>query len=45
MSDTALLQAALEYARRGWRVLPLKTGEKTPNGGLVPTDTKTQQLT
>jgi putative DNA primase/helicase len=36
MTDNALLQAALEYAKRGWRVLPLKTGEKTPNGGLVP---------
>jgi putative DNA primase/helicase len=35
MTDNALLQAALEYARRGWPVLPLTAGEKAPNGGLV----------
>ena len=36
MGDNPLLLAALEYAKRGWRVLPLKTGEKPPYGGLVP---------
>jgi|GEM_PF-2489166 hypothetical protein len=28
MTDNTLLQAALEYARRGWPVLPLHPGEK-----------------
>jgi len=35
MTDNALLQSALEYARLGWPVLPLRPGEKkplTPNG-------------
>jgi hypothetical protein len=30
MSDNALLRAALEYARHGWPVLPLRPGEKIP---------------
>jgi hypothetical protein len=30
MSENALLQSALEYAERGWPVLPLRPGEKTP---------------
>jgi len=29
-TDNAILNAALEYAARGWFVFPLKTGEKTP---------------
>jgi len=28
--------AAFEYTRRGWSLLPLKVGEKAPNGELVP---------
>lgn len=31
-----MLSAALSYARRGWPVLPLKAGEKVPDGRLVP---------
>lgn len=31
-----LLEAALSYARRGWHVLPLEPGKKTPDGRLVP---------
>ncbi|HTW97921.1 MAG TPA: bifunctional DNA primase/polymerase, partial [Acidimicrobiales bacterium] len=31
-----LLAAALSYVRRGWPVLPLKAGEKLPDGRLVP---------
>ena len=30
------LEAALAYARLGYRVLPLHPGEKRPHGGLVP---------
>ncbi|HTW97699.1 MAG TPA: bifunctional DNA primase/polymerase, partial [Acidimicrobiales bacterium] len=30
-----LLSAALSYVRRGWPVLPLKAGEKLPDGRLV----------
>jgi hypothetical protein len=31
-----LLSAALSYVRRGWPVLPLRRGEKVPDGRLVP---------
>ncbi len=31
-----LLAAALSYARRGWAVLPLRAGDKVPDGRLVP---------
>lgn len=30
MNEKAFLQAALSYAQRGWPVLPLRPGEKTP---------------
>jgi hypothetical protein len=30
MNENAFLQAALSYAQRGWPVLPLRPGEKTP---------------
>lgn len=33
---TVLRNAALEYADRGWHVLPLQPGQKRPMGGLVP---------
>jgi hypothetical protein len=38
MTDTSneLLNAALNYAERGWPVLPLWPGKKTPLGKLVP---------
>ena len=32
----SVLQAALCYARRGWYVLPLTPGQKTPYSALVP---------
>ena len=32
----SLFEAALAYARLGYRVLPLPPGEKRPHGGLVP---------
>jgi len=35
MSDNVLLRAALEYARRGWSVLPLNASTKAPEGRLV----------
>jgi hypothetical protein len=31
-----LLEAALDYASRGWPVLPLRPGNKVPDGALVP---------
>ena len=31
-----LRAAALDYAKRGWPVLPLRPRDKTPNGLLVP---------
>ncbi len=31
-----MLEAAIEYAQRGWPVLPLKAGKKAPYGELVP---------
>ena len=34
-ASNPLLSAALSYARRGWPVLPLHVGEKTPDGWLV----------
>jgi hypothetical protein len=45
MSNNALLEAALEYARRGWHVLPLKAGQKVPNGELALTDIKMRHPT
>jgi len=32
----ALLSAALEYAGRGWPVIPLRPAQKVPDGALVP---------
>jgi len=32
----ALLAAALDYAGRGWRVLPCQPGDKRPHGKLCP---------
>ena len=36
MSPSDRLEAALEYASRGWPVLPIKPREKVPAGSLVP---------
>jgi hypothetical protein len=36
MTHAALRNAALAYAERGWRVLPLRPGGKAPLGQLVP---------
>ena len=36
MSTRDLLEAAIEYAERGWPVLPIKPREKVPAGSLVP---------
>lgn len=36
MTVNDMLNAALEYARRGWPVLPLVPGRKSPLGKFVP---------
>lgn len=38
--DSNILAAALEYASKGWYVLPLMPNKKTPLGKLVPTGHK-----
>ena len=30
--DDAVLKAAVDYTRRGWKVVPIRTGEKRPEG-------------
>lgn len=38
------LEAALGYARRGWKVLPLRPNDKAPYGELVPHGAKDATL-
>jgi hypothetical protein len=35
-SPSHLRNAALEYARRGWKLIPIKPGTKAPHGALTP---------
>lgn len=39
--DTAILEAALSYARKGWAVIPLAPRSKVPMAELLPVDRRT----